>query len=182
MSVSHKASQLQMLRMMLYRRPLHPELFDLKARRSVRHGGYEAEMWLIPGGHIVRFQIPGQSLTEVIIESGEHLPETGLVHALPAFGEKEYQMPVDGKLGFFTTTQTETLTDNLYQSTYREMVDFAHETGSLSLSYNDPDGGPSLSLIDAQKYKREFHIQAYHLQAGTRLVLRTQSIFEVVEE
>ena len=180
MSVSQKSSQLQMLRMMLYRRPLHPELFNLQTRRTVRHGGYEVEQWLIPGGHIVRFQIGGHSLTEVVMEAGDHLPETGLVHALPAFGEKEYEMPEgDGALGFCTTIQTETLTDNLYQSTYREMVDFARETGSLSLSYNDPGGGPSLSLIDAQKYKHEYHIQGYHLQAGTGLVLRTQSIFEI---
>lgn len=180
MSISpSKTVQMQMLRMMIYRRPLHPELFDLQARRSVRHGGYEVEQWLTCGGHVVRFQLPGQSLTEVVIESGEHLPETGLVHALPAFGEKEYEMPDEGKLGFFATIQTETLTDNLYQATYREMTDFARETGALSLSYNDPNGGPCLSLIDSQKYKSEYHIQVYHLQAGTGLVLRTQSIFEI---
>jgi hypothetical protein len=172
-----------MLRMMLYRRPLHPELFNLESRRSIQHGGYEVEQWVVRGGHIVRFQIPGQSLTEVVIEAGDHLPETGLVHALPAFGEKEYEMAGpgqnEGPLGFCTTIQTETLTDNLYQSTYREMVDFARETGSQTLSYNDADGGPCLSLIDAQKYRREYHIQAYHLHAGTGLVLRTQSIFEI---
>ena len=179
MSASSKSQQLQMLRMMLYRRPLHPELFNLHSRRSAQHGGYEVEQWLVPGGHIVRFQIPGQSLTEVVMESGDHLPETGLVHALPAFGEKEYEMPVEGKLGFCTTIQTETLTDNLYQSTYREMVDFARETGSHTLSYSDADAGPCLSLIDAQKYRREYHIQAYHLHAATGLVLRTQSIFEI---
>ncbi|MEM7576333.1 MAG: hypothetical protein AAF328_02560 [Planctomycetota bacterium] len=181
MSTSSKSQQLQMLRMMLYRRPLHPELFTLDSRRSIQHGGYEVEQWIVPGGHIVRFQIPGQSLTEVIIEAGDHLPETGLVHALPAFGEKEYEMPAEGKLGFCTTIQTETLTDNLYQSTYREMVDFARETGSHTLSYNDPDAGPCLSLIDSQKYRREYHIQAYHLHAGTGLVLRTQSIFEITD-
>ncbi len=180
MSVSHKTSQGQNLRMMLYRRPLHPELFDLRSRRTIRHGDYEVEQWLIPGGHIVRFQTAGQSLTEVVIDSGDHLPESNLIHALPAFGEKDYEMPREGKLGFFTTIQTETLTDNLFASTYREMVDFAHETGSMALSFTDAEGGSCLSLVDAQKLRREYHIQAYHLIASTGLVLRTQSIFEIL--
>jgi hypothetical protein len=181
MSVSQKTSQGQNLRMMLYRRPLHPELFDLRNRRTIRHGDYEVEQWLIPGGHIVRFQIAGQSLTEVVVDSGDHLPENHLVHALPAFGEKDYEMPREGKLGFCTTIQTETLTDNLYQSTYREMADFAHETGSMAISYNDPEGGACLSVVDSQKFRRDFHIQAYHLIASSGLVLRTQSIFEIVQ-
>jgi hypothetical protein len=163
--------------MMLYRRPLHPELFKLAGRRSIRHGEYEVEQWLIPGGHIVRFQVDQQSLTEVVSGETNHLPETGLIHALPAFGERDYDMPAEGRLGFFTTLQTEQLSDNLYQATYREMTDFATETGSLAMNYQDADGGQCLSIIDAQKY----HIQTYHLRANTGFVLRTQSIFELMK-
>ena len=165
---------------MVYRRPLHPELFDLQARRVDRHGDYEIESWLTAGGHVVRFQVDGQLLSECVIDGGDHLPETGLIHALPCLGEKDFELEPEGHIGYVTTIQTETLTDNLYQATFREMRDFARETGALSHEYADVTGTQCLSVLDSQKYKREFHIQSYHLLGGSGIVLRTQSIFEMV--
>ena len=178
MSIGHKSSNTQVLRLMVYRRALHPELFALEARRTDRHGEYEAENWVTTGGHVVRFQYAGQVLTETVLEKGDHLPETGLVHALPCLGEKDYEMDPEGKIGYVTTIQTETLTDNLYLATFREMKDFARETGSLSHEWADAAGVPCLSVLDTQKYKREFHVQSYHLMGSSGMVLRTQSIFE----
>lgn len=177
-SHSHKSANTSVFRMMLYCRPLHPELFDLKARRTDRHGEYEIESWITPSGHVVRFAIDQQQLSETVVDSGDHLPETGLVHALPCLGEKDFEMDAEGRLGYFTTIQTETLTDNLYQATLREMLDFSHETGSLFHTW-DTEQGTNLSVLDAQKYKREYHVQSYHLVAANGTVLRTQSIFEI---
>ncbi|BAM02688.1 hypothetical protein [Phycisphaera mikurensis] len=179
MSTSSKTASAPLLRMMIYSRPLHPELFRIEGRRSVQHGGFKAELWLTAGGHVARFQALGRQLAEVVIDGGEGLPESGLVHALPAIGEKDYEMPASEPLGFVTTVQTETLSDNLYQGTLREMTDFAREVGALSYAYTDAAGRDSLSLIDCQKYKRELHLQAYHLLGGSGVVLRTQSIFEM---
>jgi len=119
---------------MVYSRALHPELFDLEARRTDRHGEYEVELWATPGGHAVRFQFAGQTYTETVIERGDHLPETGLVHALPCFGEKDYNhTPAkESRIGYVTTVQTEALTDNLYAATLREMQDFAEESNCIS--------------------------------------------------
>lgn len=166
---------------MLFRRALHPELFTLQARRIQRHGDYEAETWVCPAGHVSRFQAFGQCLTETVLEDGDHLPETGLVYALPCLGEKDYELQKpEGKLGYTTTIQTEALTENLYMATLREMRDFAAEANALSHEWTDESGTPSLSVLDMQKYKREFHFQSYHLTGSTGLVLRTQSIFEIV--
>ncbi|QDU71148.1 hypothetical protein Pan265_09970 [Mucisphaera calidilacus] len=179
MSVSHKSQSTQMFRLMLYSRPLHPELFDLQARRMDHHGEYEIETWLIPGGHVVRFQIPDQHLTETVIDRGDHLPENGLVHALPCMGEKDYEMEQQDRLVYVTTVQSESLTENLYNATLKEMTDFAEETGSVSFDWKDAQGTECLSLVDSQKYRSEYHVQSYHLLGSTGVVLRTQSIFEI---
>lgn len=181
MSVSHKSQNTQVFRLMLYRRPLHPELLDLQNRRVDRHGEYEVESWIAGRGHVVRFQVGGQVLTEAVIENGDHLPETGLIYALPCIGEKDYEMDPEGRLGYVTTIQTEALTDNLYMATLREMQDFARETGAISHESEGEDGSLMLSVLDAQKYKREFHVQSYHLLGSSGMVLRTQSIFEIVK-
>ncbi len=184
MSVSSKSANAQIFRLMLYRRALHPELFELQGRRVDRHGDYEVEAWITHGsrgiGHMVRFQVFGKTLAEVCLDEGDHLPETGLVHALPCLGEKDFELEnPEGPIGYVTTIQTETLTDNLYAATLREMQDFARETGSLAYEGLGPDGVPTLSVLDTQKYKHEFHVQSYHLLGGSGTVLRTQSIFEI---
>lgn len=181
MSVGHKSSANQMFRMMIYGRALHPELFELQARRLDRHGDYEVESWITTSGHHVRFHIGGEVITEVVIDRGDHLPETGLIYALPCLGEKDYEMDPVGNLGYVSTIQTEQLTDNLYVATYREMQDFANETSSISREWTDDDGVPCLSILDTQKYKHEFHLQSYHLLGSSGTVLRTQSIFEVLQ-
>lgn len=180
MSIGHKSSNAQMFHLMVYRRALHPELFSLQGRRFHRQAEYEVESWIVPAGHVVRFQVGNQCLTETVLESGDHLPEHGLVHALPCLGEKDYEMVPEGNIGYVTTIQTENLTDNLYMATFREMHDFAAETNGLAYEWKDADGSACLSVLDMQRYKKEFHIQSYHLLGVSGVVLRTQSIFEVL--
>jgi hypothetical protein len=178
MTINSKSSIVQIPKLMLYKRPLHPELFSFKARRVDRHGDYEVETWLVNGGHVVRFVLDGQSLVEAVLEGNDHLPESNLAHVLPCLGEKEYDFESEGHVSYFTTLQTESLTENLYLATFREMRDFATEVGALQFEQETP-AGPNLYVLDCQKYKNEFHVQGYHLTAGNGNVLRTQSVFEI---
>lgn len=180
MSINSKTAVSLIPKLMLYQRPLHPDLFSFHARRVDRHGDYEVESWVVERGHVVRFIVDGENLTEAVIEGGEHLPENGLAHALPCIGEKEYEHDQDGRIKYLSTLQTEALTENLYLATYREMLEFAQDTSSLSHAEQTP-AGPNLVVLDSQKYKREFHVQSYHLSAHNGTVLRTQSVFELVE-
>ena len=179
MSISQKSSSMQLFRLMIYKRPLHPELFKLEARRRTTEENYEVETWAVGAGHVVRFEAGGYCLTETVLDSSDHLPETGMLSALPCFGEKEFEADPDLPLGYMTTLQTELLTENLYTSTYKEMRDFALETNALAHEWKDDQGRMNLSVIDAQKYKKEYHVQSYHMIAANGFVLRTQSIFEL---
>jgi len=181
MSISHKSFNAQLFRLMVYRRVLHPELLKLQGRQLYRHGDgdYEAECWISPSGHAVRFQVNQEVVSEVVIEKGDHLPEHGLIHALPCMGEKDFELDNEGCIGYVTTVQTESLSENLYLATFQEMRDFAVESRALFHEWKDDDAPASLSIIDCQKFKREFHVQSYHLIGPSTMVLRTQSIFEV---
>jgi len=182
MGVSHKSYNAQLFRLMVYQRPLHPELLNLQERQLHQHGDYEAECWIAPSGHVVRFQAdPDNTLTEVVIEKGDHLPESGLVHALPCMGEKEFELESESNIGYVTTIQTESLTENLFLATYREMRTFALESNALLYEWKNNDGVANLSMLDCQKFKREFHIQSYHMIGASSMVLRTQSIFEITK-
>ena len=43
------------LTLLLYQRTLHPELFKIFASEKVNRRAYEADIWLVEGGHVITF-------------------------------------------------------------------------------------------------------------------------------
>ena len=157
---------------------MHPELFNIQDRRTIRHGDYELESWIIPGGHVIRFQTNGQCITEAVSEQDHQLPQRGLIHTVPCLGEKEIEEAVNGTIRYFSSVQTEQLSDNLFTATFNEMLDFAKDSKAMQF-LSASEQRQNLSLLDVQRYKSEIHAQGYHLVGSAGFVLRTQSIFEI---
>ena len=78
-----------------------------------------------------------------------------------------------------TSMQTETLSEHLFLSTYKEMIEHARESDAIMSAWTDELGRPNLSLMDTQRYRNEVHLQGYHLRSDCGLVLRTQTLFQV---
>lgn len=175
-----KTPSVQAYKLLVYSRALHPELFGIQNRRTISQSGYEMEAWITPGGHILRFQSDGSCVTEAVVGHDMNLPSRGLMNSVPCLGEKEMDPMAEGSISYVSSIQTETLSDNLYQSTFEEMVDFANETEAMRVQWNDPDGSKNLSVVDVQRYKKEIHAQAYHLVGSAGFILRTQTLFELL--
>ena len=173
MSNPTKATSLQTYHMLVFRKALHPEFFGIEGRNRIRHEDYEAESWIFRGGHSLRFQHNGLCVVEVVLETIEQIPDRGLVATLPCAGEQ---------LVYMTTMQTETLSDHLYIGTYKEMLQHARESDSLVSMWTDEYGKPNLSVLDVQATRSELHLQGYHLRSDCGLVLRTQSMFQIVRD
>lgn len=178
MTAPAKSSNLQAYRHILFRRALHPELFDVRGRRSVEHGEYEFEAWIMPGSHLLRFQFDGLCGTELITDKDIELSDRGLVDESPCAGERDYEHPFSDRVNYLATVQTESLPLNLYSSTYRELVEFGEEADALMHHWVDDDGGKCASILDIQRFRREVHAQAYHLISAGGIVVRSQTIFE----
>ena len=178
MTLPQKPTTLQSYQVVLYSRALHPELFSLKGRRVVRHGSYEFEIWAMAGAHLLRFEKTSLCACELVIGEDGRLPQAGIVSAFLAAGERDFEHRFEkDRVVYMTTVQTETLSENLYLSTFDEMLEYAKGTDALTHRWND-EAGECLTLIDTQRYNREIHAQAYHLIAQGGIVLRTQTIFE----
>lgn len=180
MTVNPSLSQniVQAFQFALYHRALHPELFDLRGRRVVRHEGYELECWVFPGGHALRFECGPACFSEVVGPSEAPLPQANVINAFPCVGEHELDQHFPReKVGYITTIQSEQLGENLYLATFEEMRDYAREVGALVHRW-DTEYGPCMSIVDIQRQSREVHAQSYHLLAQGGTVLRTQTIFE----
>lgn len=181
MSTPAKSTSLQTYRLVLYRRALHPELFRVKARRVIEHNGYEFETWVMPGSHLLRFQIDGECATELITDQEDSVPDRGIVAALPCAGERDHEEKFSDKINYAATLQTEQLPESLYRATYEELLEFGRENDALIHEWVDSDGGRCGSIIDVQRYRNEVHAQGYHLMSQGGLILRTQCLFELVK-
>jgi len=180
MSVPQKTSSLQSYHMLVYRKALHPEFFGIEARQRIRQEEYEAEAWIFRGGHCLRMQHQGQCFVEVILENADTIPNRGVVASLPCAGERDHEEQFGDSMLYMTTIQTETLSEHLYLGTYREMLQHARDSDSLVSMWTDDHGKPNLSVFDLQATRAELHLQGYHLRSDCGMVLRTQSMFQIM--
>jgi hypothetical protein len=174
-----KTTSLQSYSLALFRHALHPEFFEIEARKRIVHGGYEFEGWICRAAHVLRFEHNGLCITEVVSEQIDHLPERGHVTTLPCAGERDHESEFSDRIVYMASLQTETLSDHLYLSTYNEMLQHGHTGDSIMSVWTDELGRPNMSLLDTQRYSDEVHAQAYHIRSDCGLVLRTQSIFQI---
>jgi hypothetical protein len=178
MSVPVKSNSLQTYQTILYNRALHPEFFPLKGRRVIRRSRYELELWVMAGSHLLRFEHGTMVASELVTDQEGNLPDQGVVTAFLCAGERDFEHRFDSsRVTYMTTVQTETLSENLYLATYKEMLALAKESDALAYEWQD-EVGKCLSMLDMQQFNREVHVQAYHLMAMGGLVLRTQTLFE----
>jgi hypothetical protein len=175
-----KAPNLQAHQVLLYDRALHPELFPLRKRKVVRHGGYELEAWVMSGAHVLRFEHGPLCASELFSDDESRLPSTGIINAFLCITEREFEHRfTKERVTYMNAVQTENLSDNLYHSTYEELLENGRDAQALIHEWTD-DAGRCLSMIEVQRYQGEVHVQCYHLLAGQNgLVLRTQSPFEL---
>lgn len=179
---SSKTTMLQTYTMLVYRKALHPEFFGIEGRSRIEHEDFEFEAWIFDGGHVMRFQHENTCVCEVVTDQFESLPERGLVTNMSCAGERDFEETFGDGVQYMAAMQTEMLSDHLYLSTYREMCEHARESNSLMVLCSEDTPRPSMSLIDVQRYRKEVHVQGFHLKGDANYVLRTQSMFTLAAE
>lgn len=169
------------LTLLLYQRTLHPELFKILASEQVSRRAYEADIWLVEGGHVITFTAGKTTLSEVIATNHDPLVERNLLQSIPCRGEKNHEMNVGGNLRYMISTQEEQLTQTLYDATRQEINAYAAKRELMSAeSAPTADGGGFLSVLDIERRSHELLVQSFHFFDESLMVIKTQAIIEVV--
>ena len=167
----------------LYQRALHPELFKILGSEQVVRRAYEADIWLVEGGHVVTFVAGKTSLVEVIVTGNEQLPDRNLIQALQCRGERYHETTVGPNVRYMISTQEEQLTQTLYDATRHEISTYAAKRELMSAEGQFAgDAGGYLSVLDIECRSHELLVQSFHLFDDNQLVIKTQAIFEVSKE
>ena len=168
------------LTLLLYQRTLHPELFKIQSSEQISRRAYEADVWLVEGGHVITFTAGKNTLTEVIVTKHEPLTDRGLLQTIPCRGEKYHEMTVGGNIKYMISTQEEQLTQTLYDATKHEISSYASKRELMTADMPSAgDMGASLHVLDIERRSHELLVQSFHLFDENQMVIKTQAIIEV---
>ncbi|HLL89341.1 MAG TPA: DUF2617 family protein [Tepidisphaeraceae bacterium] len=167
------------LTLLLYQRTLHPELFKILGQEQVTRRAYEADIWLVEGGHVITFTAGKNTLTEVIVTNHEPLTDRGLIQTIPCRGEKYHETVVGGNIKYMISTQEEQLTQTLYDASKHEISTYAAKRELMTAELpGTADTSASLHVLDIERRSHELLVQSFHLFDENQMVIKTQAIIE----
>lgn len=171
------------LTLMLYHRALHPELFNILGSEQVTRRAFEADVWLVEGGHVISFAAGANTLTEVILMNHDgSLNDRNLIQSIPCRGEKYHEMTHAGSVRYMISTQEEQLTQTLYDATRHEITTYASKRELMTAEVPPTaEGGGFLGVLDIERRSHELLVQSFHLFDEAQMVIKTQSIIEVIK-
>jgi len=178
---SLQAPELNTMRLYVYRRPLHPELFGIFLEQKINTRRYEADLWVIGLGHLACFHTGKHTVTELVSVETDLMPETGLVEKLELKRARERQFCIGRRIHYYINTQSEQMSDAVFERFYEEMTQFGQQRG-LFIKFDQwsEEGQPApFSLIDYEHRAGELSVFGYHAFPKQKLALRTQSIFSL---
>ena len=169
------------LTLTLYQRLLHPELFNILASEQVSRRAYDADIWIVEGGHVVSFSSGKNTLTEVIVARNDPVTDRGLIQTIPCRGERYHEMTAADNIKYMISTQEEQLNQPLYDATRSEIFSYAQKRElMMAETPATSEFGAALCVLDVERRSHELLVQSFHLFDESQLVVKTQGIFEAI--
>jgi hypothetical protein len=163
----------------LYQRPLHPELFNIYAKRHLKTENYEALIWCTGCSHVVSVFTRDLCLTELISIPGQMLPKRGLIERFQFRGQRNHKCTLSRGLSYMTDFQVEKMSPNLYHQSHMDLQRFARNRGIfISFPKAAVSGLEPFSYIDFEARKEELHLHTFHAFPDQVTIIKTQSLFD----
>lgn len=163
----------------LYGRVLHPELFEIRACRTIDRGPYSARIAITEAGHLVTWHKDGLTLTELAASQKQPLPQRRRLISHRIAGERSDRLECRGGSSYQTCFQLETVDQEVFWSFQQELLTAGQKRGLL---HRFEGGGRlalgALSWIDVETRPRSLFVQAFHTFPDDLAIVKSQSLFE----
>jgi hypothetical protein len=162
----------------LYGRPLHPELFDILAVRTIRREDYELTVRITRTGHVISWENRDVHLTEVTAAADQELPGRRLL---------DYRLRCEhtGRLAcahgihYEMSFQVEVLPPEIFLHVHDEI---RADGGKRGLLHNFPSHHrltvAPLGFVTADARPGCLCLSTFHTFPGESTVVKTQSLIE----
>ena len=194
MSSGAKPVALENLWLGVYVRPIHPEFFDIWARRVYKRPAYEAEFWLVGPGHLLTVMAGQDCITEILVPQKLLLPTRGLLRRWKIRREHDARLEFRGPLTYQMTFQVEHMLLEEYLEHEMDLLTSSSKGGVFCLF--DDSGGPSAVKDSAharhhpgeapfayamlQPCANAFLLHTFHGFPAESTILKTQTVVDIV--
>lgn len=163
----------------LFQRPLHPELFQIYAKRELKTDKYGALIWVTGCTHVVSVFAGDVCLSEVVSPPGQMLPQRGLIERFQFRGPRSHKCTLSRGVSYMTDFQVERMSPNLYKQSHIDLDKFGRNRG---LFVNFPElktgGLEPFCYVDFEARRNELHIHTFAAYPDQVTMIKTQSLFE----
>lgn len=162
----------------LYGRPLHPELFDVFAARTIDRGPFSAHLQITSTGHVITWSWNGQVLVEVATSAQQPLPQHRRLFGCELRGHRSQKLVGPGGVRYWTQFQLERVSTNLFWMVQKELASsttihgLVHQfgtSGRMSMG--------AVSYIHAETRRRWLYVQAFHTFPDDYAIVKSESRF-----
>lgn len=162
----------------LFDRPVHPELFDTLAHRTVRRDGYAISARITPTGHALEWTRGAAVLTEVIAARDQLLPERGRVLSHRFQGERLGRSRL-AAVRYEMSSQVEVLPPEVFRHVHDELVLDGTRRGLLfHFRPHNRLGLTPLGFVTVEPLPSGLAVSAFHTFPDEFAVVKTQSLIE----
>lgn len=163
----------------LYDRPLHPELFDVLAGRTVERDGYTLAVRLTRTGHLLGWTDGRVHLTELTATAEMELPESGLRLGHKLDGGRRGRFDFAGGIRYQVGSQVEVLPHEQFVHMHEELADEGARKGLVfHCKTGNRLGLSPLGVVIVQTLPSGLSANAFHTFPDELAVIKTQSLIE----
>jgi hypothetical protein len=163
----------------LYGRPLHPELFDILATRTISREDYRLTVRITRTGHVISWENRDVFLTEVTAAADQELPCRRRLLDYRLRHEHSGRLPCAAGIHYEMSFQVEVLPPEIFLHVHEEIRADGNKRGLL---HNFPTrhhlAVAPLGFVTADARPGCLCLATFHTFPGECTVVKTQSLIE----
>jgi hypothetical protein len=167
------------LKLLVYLRTLHPEFFQIRARRAFEQATFAGEVWLLDVGHVVTFVDGPNAITEVLAPRELELPKRGLARTLDLVGQNDHRLEARGPLVYQMAYQVDAEGPATYLREAEELLAAARQ-GHLFTEEPREAARRPFSYAVPEPRGRGLLVHTWHGFPAESTILKTQTLIEQV--
>lgn len=182
MGVGSERTRVADLSFQLYGRSLHPEWFRVRAHQRYAQAGWEADVRIVEGGHLIQWACGPVRLAEILVGPLEDaLPEDGRLYESAVKQERSTTRRLSATVTYHGCFAVERVSPGIFAHLDAELHIEAATRRGLFHRYG---GGhrfdaAALSRLTVEAHPKRLSIHAFHTFPGERAIVRTQSLIEI---
>jgi hypothetical protein len=180
MSVDSGQARVSDLTYRVYARALHPEWFETKAFRRLSLAGWQADLRIVQGGHMLVWSAGSASLSEVLCTRGLELPETGLLHRSSVRHERSTSLGLNTRVAYHSCVEAERLEPEVFAHMNDELLLDASRGGLFHRARGtNRMVVPAIRLMKVETNRSYLSIHATHTFPEDLAIVRVESLIDL---